>query len=278
VLKLPVPIPGIPVLDIHTRTSIRMAQINGLITQASHTPSSEAVASGHTDRALYNDAYYQGLHGEHWFRNNRAKMALRWQEILRMVAPQSEDVIVDLGCAVGTYTRKISPLCSKVIGVDFSEAAIRQAGRVGPAVHPNVHFHVGEVTNLSFLADNSVDKAMAIDLVEHLDDETLDGMAREVRRVLKPGGSLAIYTPCRTHYVERLKAHHCLLRQLPGHIAVRRPEEYLNLFSRSGWHVEQLYYSPSAYPVLRWLDRLLPGLPGVGSFFRFRICLVACTG
>lgn len=276
-LKPSILITGIPLLDVYTLTSTRMEQINDLITEVRHSPSYGAAASGYADRALYNDAYYRGLHGEHWFRNNRAKMALRWQEILRMVAPQSDDVIVDLGCAVGTYTRKISPLCGKVIGVDFSEAAIRQAGTAGPALNPNVHFHVGEVTDLSFLGDDSADKVMAIDLVEHLNNETLDEMVREVRRVLKPGGSLAIYTPCRTHYVERLKAHHCLLRQLPGHIAVRRPEEYLNLFSRPGWRVERLYYSPSTYPALHWLDRLLPGLPGVGSFFRFRICLVACT-
>ncbi len=232
-----------------------------------------APADGGDLRALYDRAYYRDqLHREHWFRNNRAKQELRWREVLRMVAPAAGETVLDLGCAVGEYTLRMAPLVARTIGVDFSEAAIGAATNRAQQRGLDVNFVASRVDALP-IPSASVDKAMAIDLVEHIEDATLGRMFAETWRVLRPGGTLCIYTPCATHYVERLKTHGWL-SQIPGHVAVRAPAEYEELFQGCEWQIALQYFSPSTFPIFGWLDRLLAPIPLVGSLFRFRYCAV----
>jgi len=225
-------------------------------------------------RALYDETYYRDqLHREHWFHNNRAKQQLRWREVLRMVAPAPGETVLDLGCAVGEYTLRIAPLVARTIGVDFSDAAIRAATNRALGCGFDARFVASSVDALP-LRSECVDKAMAIDLVEHVDDATLERMLAETWRVLRPGGTLSIYTPCATHYVERLKAREWVLSQIPGHIAVRAPADYEKLFRACPWQVALRYFSRSTFPLFGWLDRLLAPMPLVGPWFRFRYCVV----
>jgi SAM-dependent methyltransferase len=46
-------------------------------------------------------------------------------------------------------------------------------------------------------ADNTFDKAWSLDVLEHLSPDALAGMLAEAARVLKPGGSLFVYTHVR---------------------------------------------------------------------------------
>ena len=117
--------------------------------------------------------------------------------------------------------------------------------------------------------------AGAFDLLEHVDDATVRAMLRSLRRVLKPGGFLAAYTPNREHYVERLKAHGIVLKQFPEHIAVRRPKEIRRLLEEEGWRVLELTYSTAPFPGVRWIEKLLAPVPGIGRLFRYRILLRA---
>ena len=98
----------------------------------------------------------------------------------------------------------------------------------------NVGFEVADAANLSQWKDQSFDKVAAIDFVEHVDDEQLELILSEAARVLVPGGRLAIYTPCASHYVERMKERNFILKQIPVHIAVRRPEAYDMCSSATG--------------------------------------------
>ena len=97
-------------------------------------------------------------------------------------------------------------------------------------------------------------------------------------RLLRPGGKLAIFTPCASHYVERLKAHNLILKQIPGHIAVRGPDAYRRLLALGGFAIDSLEFSPSTYPIFGNLDRWLANTRIVGPLFRFRICIVARPG
>jgi SAM-dependent methyltransferase len=224
---------------------------------------------------LYDHAYYtQNLHRLHWFHNNTAKQELRWNEILRMVAPRADDTLLDLGCAVGEYTFRLAPLVGRVIGVDFSPDAIAIASQRAAALDVQVEFLQTSVTDLSAIPSASITKALAADLVEHITDETLDAMLQEVWRVLRPGGTLSIYTPCASHYVEQLKARNFVLKQLPGHIAVRTAEECDRHLRLLPWKFRRRYFSPSTYPLVGIADRVLSRVPGIGRFFRYRYCAV----
>ena len=227
-----------------------------------------------TDDVAYNEDYYRhNLHRQHWFHNNKAKMELRWREILFMLEPTAQDTIIDLGCATGQYTTKLAKLCKKVIGVDTSPSAIKLALDQSKSA-ANTEFVLARADSLDFIPNESVDKAMAIDFVEHINDLDLDRVQKEVWRILKPGGRFAIYTPCASHYVECMKAHDFILHQTPGHIAVRDEQAYRRLFSKLPWASIIVYFSPSTYPIFKWFDRLFSLLPWLGKFFRFRICIV----
>ncbi len=239
-------------------------------TDAATAPSTEG-------DALYGARYYdQQLHREHWFHNNPAKRELRWREVLRMLDLSPDDRVLEIGCAAGEHSLRLAELCKEVVGVDLAAAAIERAhARAAAARVGNAHFVRLDASNLDRFATASFDKVAAIDFTEHVNDEVLAGVLRECRRVLRADGKLAIFTPCASHYVERLKRHNFILKQIPGHVAVRGPAAYHRLLLQTGFSIDSLYFSPSTYPLFGHLDRWFGSMPIVGPLFRFRICIVA---
>jgi SAM-dependent methyltransferase len=229
-----------------------------------------------TDPRFYDAEYYaRRLHARHWFRNNARKFQARWDNALRLLAPRAGDTVLELGCAAGEHTLRLAPMVARAIGLDFSPDAVRLAREAAQARGSRAEFIEGDVRDLSAFPDASVDKVLALDLVEHVGDEVLSAMLRECHRVLRPGGRLVAYTPSASHYVERLKARNLVLRQLPGHVAVRDGAAYGALLSGQGWSSVRIEYLPSSYPLFGWADRALMRVPVVGAWFRFRILLLA---
>jgi 2-polyprenyl-6-hydroxyphenyl methylase / 3-demethylubiquinone-9 3-methyltransferase len=238
---------------------------------------SEGHESARATSVTHDGHYYDAeLHRDHWFTNNSAKRARRWRELIRMLEPGPNDRILEIGCAVGEHALRLAPRVREVVGVDLASPAIVRARARAAREHiSNAHFETCDAGDLSAWRDGVFDKVAAIDFFEHVDDRALAAILSEVRRVLIPGGRLAVYTPCATHYVERMKARNFMLRQFPGHIAVRTPESYAKLLAASGFKVTTLSFLPSDYPGFGLVDRLLISLPGFGRWFRHRICIVA---
>jgi len=235
-------------------------------------------ARSESDReALYGSSYFdEQLHRQHWFHNNAAKRELRWKEIVRMLKPDAGDRILEIGCATGEHSLRLAKLVREVVGVDLAATAIARAReRAETAGAGNVRFVVLDAAHLSGIEDATFDKVAAIDVVEHIDDATLLSVLRETRRVLHSRGLLAIFTPCASHYVERMKAGNFVLHQTLGHIAVRGELRYRNLLQQSGFDIVSLHFSPSTYPLAGWLDRWLWNVPLIGPLFRFRLCIAA---
>ena len=243
---------------------------------ASLHPKSTA-RSGSDQEALYGSSYFdEQLHRQHWFHNNAAKRELRWKEIVRMLKPDAGDRILEIGCATGEHSLRLAKLVREVVGVDLAATAIARAReRAETAGAGNVRFVVLDAAHLSGIEDATFDKVAAIDFVEHIDDATLLSVLRETRRVLHSRGLLAIFTPCASHYVERMKAGNFVLHQTLGHIAVRGELRYRNLLQQSGFDIVSLHFSPSTYPLAGWLDRWLWNVPLIGPLFRFRLCIAA---
>jgi 2-polyprenyl-6-hydroxyphenyl methylase / 3-demethylubiquinone-9 3-methyltransferase len=225
---------------------------------------------------LYPDEYFEGLHRVTPFAAPERKWRERDRDILRLAAPKRDSVILDLGSARGDVCFLLAPHVREAIGIDASERALEIAdGERRRRGLDNVRFVQGDVAELSPIPDESIDVAGAFDLLEHVDDATVRQMLAALRRVLKPGGVFVAYTPNREHYVERMKAHDFLLAQFPEHIAVRRPSELRRLLAEEGWRVGELSYATSPFPGVRWAEKVLSRLPGVGRLFRYRILLRA---
>jgi SAM-dependent methyltransferase len=133
-----------------------------------------------------------------------------------------------------------------------------------------VRFETADARDLSLLPDGSFDAVLLADFVEHVEDEVLAPCLAEARRVLVPGGALAIYTPNRDHWAERVKAAVPGLQQ-EDHIAVRPSAEVARLVAAGGLAVEDLSFTASPYPLLGAVDRLFPG----AGLCRFRTVLRA---
>ena len=102
--------------------------------------------------------------------------------------------LLDVGCGPGTITvdlaRRLHP--GRVVGIDASGEVIAEASRLQDGDDPgapNVRFVVGDVYELDF-ADASFDVVHAHQVLQHL-TEPVRGL-RSMRRVLKPGGTLAV--------------------------------------------------------------------------------------
>lgn len=108
-------------------------------------------------------------------------------ESLLTLLPQSWTV-VDIGCGTGNVSELLSPLVKRVIAVDAS-AAMLKAAQKRLEGRGNVEFVRGDLEKLP-LKDASVEAAVTFLVLHHVPE--LAGALREMRRVLKPGGSALI--------------------------------------------------------------------------------------
>jgi SAM-dependent methyltransferase len=190
---------------------------------------------------------------------------LRLDAVRELVEPAPGDRVLDLGCAAGATSHFLSTFGCETVGIDAEPLAVERARSLFPALR----FEVADVRAIPF-PEESFDKAVAADLVEHLDDGTFASMLAELRRVLRPGGTLSLYTPNPRHLIEQLKARDLLLAQNPTHIGLRTQEELETALRRAGFAVEISAWRPSFFPVLKQAEAVLGGR---AAWLRYRLCL-----
>lgn len=126
---------------------------------------------------------------------NEADMAFkkRVRTIFEWIAPEDGDRILDIPCGRGFYMNMLRYAYEvEVIGADLDWDVMLKAqtnlnGRYGP-----VPLHHASIYELPY-ATNTFDSAIASEVLEHLDDDVAG--LREIYRVLKPGGVVAITVP-----------------------------------------------------------------------------------
>ncbi len=102
----------------------------------------------------------------------------------KLVPPDA--CVLDLGTGYGSFINHIR--CARRIAVDRWEGAARYLA-------PDVEAHIGDVTDLGFIPDGSVDFVFASNLFEHMTQEDLAVVLAQVRAKLKPGGTLNVLQP-----------------------------------------------------------------------------------
>ncbi len=222
---------------------------------------------------VYGPGYYERMYRRHWFLRNRRKYEERDAALLRIVRPSPTMRVLEVGSARGDTTFFFAPRVAKVVGIDAAAVAVASArARLADLALPNVRFEEADARDLSGVSGGPFDVVLLADFVEHVLDDVLIPCLSSARRILRPGGALAIYTPNAAHWAERLKAAVPFLQQ-EDHIAVRRAERVVLLVEAAGFRVEDLFFSASPYPFLGALDRALPMV----GLCRFRTCLRAVT-
>ncbi len=98
--------------------------------------------------------------------------------------------LLDVGCGPGSITVGLADHCARVVGVDTEPSVITEAEELVRARGlDNVTFEVGSAYELRW-PDASFDVVYAHQLLQHLGDPL--GALREFRRVLRPGGLVAV--------------------------------------------------------------------------------------
>lgn len=95
--------------------------------------------------------------------------------------------VADIGCGIGGSSRWLRRhLACRTLGLSISGAQLSEARRRGPATGAWVR---GDAARLPF-APGAFDAAWIVECSEHLLDR--EALFREVRRVVRPGGKLAL--------------------------------------------------------------------------------------
>lgn len=199
--------------------------------------------------------------------------------ILSLVKPRPQEVILDLGCGVGVVTIECARFGARAMGLDYSELAIRRAeGLLSRQAVGAAGLLVARSDRIPIAAE-SFDKIVAADLIEHLYPEEHEATIEECYRVLKPGGLLLIYSPAPGHFFERVRrlGRHVGLGFQYGrlHVHMKEMMYVVNALEHTGFNIEKNYFAPSHVPILKPLETLLMYTPVVGTLFRRRICVRA---
>jgi ubiquinone/menaquinone biosynthesis C-methylase UbiE len=134
------------------------------------------------------DRYSHGHH-ESVLRSHRWRTAQNSARFLLAHLAPGQDLL-DVGCGPGTITSELAQLTApgRTVGVDLSSEVIALA-REGQSGASPVHFEQGDVYSLRF-EDSSFDVVYAHQVLQHLSEPV--AALIEMRRVLRPGGLLAV--------------------------------------------------------------------------------------
>ncbi len=166
--------------------------------------------------------------------------------------------ILEIGCGAGQFIRAIKKLRPELVcyGCDISNEAITKA----KFANDGVDYSLCEAKKLPY-ADGSVDAVLVFDVLEHAEDP--NALIAEIRRVLKPGGSLYCFVPCEGdslslwNWLRRLGVGGDLTKKYAGHINYFSRQSLLNLFNGEFWQILRIHYS----------EHFLGQLLGIAAFF-----------
>jgi SAM-dependent methyltransferase len=110
-------------------------------------------------------------------------------------------LLLDLGCGPGHVAAFMAGLGRQVVGIDLSTAMVAVARELSP----RIEFQQGDLCALGF-ANGSCAGVIAFYCLIHLSTDEIAIAAREIHRVLAPGGrvALAFHVGDEVHHVDTL--------------------------------------------------------------------------
>lgn len=134
------------------------------------------------------------------------KFAKRWGWLYRQYTWASrvalfpdQAVVLDIGCDVGELQSVInrSFYCKNpmYIGIDLDGKRLQSAFDNLATRTPTVFINHDITFGLKFVKSTSVDFVFFGEIIEHLKEEYIPMVLREIKRVLKPGGKFILSTP-----------------------------------------------------------------------------------
>jgi SAM-dependent methyltransferase len=117
-------------------------------------------------------------------------------ELMAFIGAHAPGRALDLGCGAGTNAITLAQHGWQAVGVDFVGKAIRMARRRASQAGVQVDFRVGDVTRVEDVR-GPFDLVLDIGCFHSLTPAGMADYARNLERLLAPGGTFLLYAFCR---------------------------------------------------------------------------------
>lgn len=152
----------------------------------------ELIAMRRTGDLVKIEGGYQHRAIEKAFVVQRIWHELKIDLIERVMAPHSNDVILDIGCGSGVISNYLATKSKKVIGVDGNKDAVLYGKRT--FAQNGLIFKHALIDEMDF-ADETFTKIYVLELIEHLHEDQIEGLFLKCHTILKPGAEMLVTTP-----------------------------------------------------------------------------------
>jgi ubiquinone/menaquinone biosynthesis C-methylase UbiE len=175
---------------------------------------------------------------------------------------------LDLGCGKGELAHLLRNDFGRVAGCDPSAGMLKAGEFVSQGVEARVQHDPGRIP----FEGGEFDFVTAVCIFHHVPLSARAALLQEARRVLKPGGTLAVIEHNPYNPVTRL-----IVSRTPvdADAILLRPAETRRLFHKAGFTVDDqryfLYFSESVYRRLTWLESALGKVPFGGQYAVFGV-------
>jgi SAM-dependent methyltransferase len=123
----------------------------------------------------------------------RAGQQRRLEMIVHAAGERIKGCILENGCGVGMYVEHLSPFGGTVVGLEYDFERAAEAGKNSPHIINGA----GEALPLP---SATFDLILSHEVLEHVQDDRF--AVREMVRVLRPGGRIALFVPNRGYPFE----------------------------------------------------------------------------
>lgn len=143
---------------------------------------------------------------EHWYlaaRVRRHMIVRRFREVLRHAALEPGQRVLDLGCGWAFGQLWMRALGCRSVGIDLGMDQLTWAKR-GLERGPELDLVCTNARELPF-PDRSFDRAVSVEMMEHVFRPDRPRVLAEIARVVTPGGRISISTPNAVSPIEVVK-------------------------------------------------------------------------
>jgi SAM-dependent methyltransferase len=133
--------------------------------------------------------------------------------------------VLDVGCGGGLTDRLLEPHVGELYGVDVSAGLLERA----ESENPRAHYRHYDGKTLPF-ADGELDLAFAICVLHHVARPDRLGLIREMARVVRPGGLVAIYEHNPLNPLTRMAVRRC---EFDAGVVLLRRDDVARLMTRA---------------------------------------------
>lgn len=170
--------------------------------------------------------------------------------------------VLDIGCGVGNYHKLLSPDLGSLSGIDVSAECVAQAA----LENPGVRYDSYDGARLPY-ADASFDAAFTICVLHHVPPRDWQNFVAEALRVLRPGGSFAVFEHNPLNPLTMRVVNRC---PFDRDAVLLRSSETVRLLKGAGFRdvaPRFILSVPAANGFLRQVDRLFARLPFGAQYY-----------